>query len=421
MTTLIALWVALIGADRINFAGQNSPFILTPFLLLSPIVVLGELVRRHRCGAPVTISRGALAFFVLAMALLSMSMGSVYLSRDFATSAVRVVQLALMIFGSLAVILVTRDRENLDEILARGARYGIAVYFAFNIAAVLVFFNLLPETFPEGVGILRFAPYLYAGIVPRLAGMVEDANRGGLILVFFCFLLARGDRNRQRMWRWLALAIIMLLLTLSRSALLAASGIIGVMILSGSQVRVPRRIFLALSLVVVGTTTTLLLVPRSRDVVATSLEPFLQRLTVVEGSSQDHLHLLIRGVYTGTRSVPAALHGLGYGSSHVVLQDFFPGSRYGNFHSVYVGIFAEVGIFALIAVLLLIGVPLSLPGPYRPLIAAIALFGVFYGALTEPLFWSTLVLAWTGFPARISRPNAMVSPTATARMAPSSN
>lgn len=421
MPTLIALWIALIGADRINLAGQNSPFILTPFLVLSPIVVLGELVRRHRTNSPVTIPRGALGFFVLAMALLSMSMGSVYLSRDFSTSALRVVQLALMIFGTLAVILVARDRPDLSEILARGARYGIATYLFFNVAAILVFFNIFPETFPEGVGIFRFAPYLYAGLVPRLAGMVEDANRGGLILVYFSFLLAHGDRNRTRMWRWLALAVVMLLLTLSRSAILAASGVVGVMLLSGSGVRIPRRFYFAVSTLVVGATATLLLVPSTRDIVATSLEPFVQRLTIVEGSSQDHLHLLIRGVYTGTRSVGAALHGLGYGSSHVVLQDFFPGSRYGNFHSVYVGIFAEVGVFALIAVLLLIGIPLSMRGPYRPLVAAVALFGVFYGALTEPLFWSVLVLAWSGFPARISRPKAMVIPTATARMAPSSS
>lgn len=409
------------GADRINLAGENSPFILTPFLVLSPIVVLGELRRRLRENSPVTVPRGLLGFFVLAMLLLSMAMGSVYLSRDFSTSAVRVVQLALMIFGTLSVVMVARDRPDLDEILARGARYGIAVYFAFNVAAILVFFNILPETFPTGVGILRFAPYLYAGLIPRLAGMVEDANRGGLILVFFCYLLAHGDRNRARMWRWLVLATVMLLLTLSRSAILAASGVIGVMLLSGSGVRIPKRVLFALSLIAAGATATLLLVPSSRNIVATSLEPILGRLTVVEGSSQDHLHLLIRGVYTGTRSIGAALHGLGYGSSHMVLQDFFPGSRYGNFHSVYVGIFAEVGVFALITVLLLIGVPLSMRGPYRPLVAAVALFGVFYGALTEPLFWTVLVLAWSGFPASISRPKAIVTPTATPRIIPSSS
>ena len=421
MTVLLVLWIALIGADRINLLGQDSAFILTPFLVLTPLVFLTELVRRHRARTSVTVSRGALAFVVLALALLSLSMGSVYLSRDFSTSGARVVQLALMMFGPLAVILVARDRIDLPEILARGARWGIGVYLAFNVAAILVFLQILPETFPTGVGIFRFAPYLYAGIVPRLAGMVEDANRGGMLLVLFGFLLADGDTNRNRMWRWLTLAAIMLLLTLSRSAMLAAGGAIGVLLLSGSVVRIPRRLVAAFSSIVAVVAATLLFVPSSRSVAATSLQPILGRLTVVEGSSQDHLHLLLRGIYTGTRSIGSALHGLGYGSSHVVLQDFFPGSRYGNFHSVYVGIFAEVGVFALIVLLLLIGVPLAVRGPYRPVVAAIACFGVFYGALSEPLFWLVLVLAWSGFPTSISRPNASVNPTATARIAPSSS
>ena len=421
MTVLISLWIGLIGADRINLLGKNSAFILTPFLVLTPLVILGELVRRHRANTTVTMPRGALAFAVLAMALLSLSMASVYISRDFETSAVRVVQLALMIFGPLSVMLVARDRTNLPEILARGARVGIAVYFAFNVAAILVFLQIIPETYPPALGIFRFAPYRYGGIIPRLAGMVEDANRGGMLLVLFGFLLAQGDTNRSRMWRWLTLAAIMLVLTLSRSAMLAAGGAIGAMILSGSGIRIPRRVIAAFSLVVALIAATFLVVPSTRSVVATSLRPLLGRLTVVEGSSQDHLHLLLRGIYTGTRSVGAALHGLGYGSSHVVLQDFFPGSRYGNFHSVYVGIFAEVGVFALILVMLLIGVPLTVRGPYRPLVAAVACFGVFYGALSEPLFWLALVLAWSGFPASISRPNASVTATAMPRIAPSSS
>ncbi len=421
MTFLLALWVALIGADRINLLGQNSSFVLTPFLVLTPIVLLGELVRRHRANSTVTVSRGTLAFVVLSMALLSLSMASVYLSRDFQSSLVRVVQLALMIFGSLAVVTAARDRANFNEIIARGARMGVAVYLAFNVAALLSFFKIIPETFPTGLGIFRFAPYLYAGIIPRLAGMVEDANRGGMLLVLFGFLLVHGDTNRNRAWRWLTLAGVMLLLTLSRSSILAAAGAIAALLLSGSGVRIPRRVVAAFSLVVACAVATLLFVPSTRGFAATSLQPILGRLTVVEGSSQDHLHLLLRGVYLGTRSVGAALHGLGYGSSHMVLQDFFPGSRYGNFHSVYVGMFAEVGVFALILLLLLIVVPLALRGPYRPLVAAVACFGVFYGALSEPLFWFVLVLAWSGLPASISRPKASVSATAIPRMAPSSS
>lgn len=421
MTPILVLWVALIGADRISLMGQNGPFVLTPFLVLTPIALLGELVRRHREHAPITIPRGALAFLVLALALLSIAMGSVYVSRDVPTATMRVVQLAYLIGGPLAVILAARDREDLPAILAMGGRLGIGLYLLFNIAAIFVFLGVLPELVPSELGILRLKPYLYAGFVPRLAGMVEDANRGGMLLVLFAFLVAQGDENRSRAWRWMLLAAFMLLLTLSRSAMLAAIAASAVVLVTGSEIRVPRRAVAFLSFLVALGAATLLFVPTTRTFAATTLEPILGRLTVVEGSSQDHLHLLLRGVYTGTRSMGAALHGLGYGSSHVVLQDFFPGSRYGNFHSAYVGIFAEAGVFALILLLLLLAVPMSIRSPYRPMVAAVSVFGIFYGALAEPLFWLILVLAWTGLSERSSRPKATVKPVATARMAPSSS
>jgi hypothetical protein len=421
MTALLVMWIALIGADRINLLGQHSAFVLTPFLALTPVVFLGELIRRHRARTALTLPTGALAFVVLAMTLLSLSTASVYVSRDLNSAAPRVVQLALMMWSTFGVIMAARDRPDLRDILARGARAGIAVFLAFNVAETLVWLDILPPLVPASLGMLNIEPSLYAGLVPRLSGMVVDANRGGLLLVIFAFLVGYGDTQRARAWRWMSLAAILLLLTLSRSAALAAFGTIAALAIGTTALRVPRRVLASLSAIVVLGMGTLLVSPRSRGFAATGLEPFLQRFTLVEGSSQDHMRLLERGLYVGTRSLGAAMHGLGYGSSHLALQDFFPGDRYGNFHSVYIGIFAEVGVFALVVVLILIGVPLLRPGDYRPIVAAVALYGVFYGALSEPVFWLALVLAWVGTPTANSRPNAIVKPTATARMAPSSS
>jgi hypothetical protein len=57
---LLALWIALIGADRIDLAGGHGPFILTPFLALSPLVLVAEAARRQRSGTYVTIPRTGL-------------------------------------------------------------------------------------------------------------------------------------------------------------------------------------------------------------------------------------------------------------------------------------------------------------------------------------------------------------------------
>ena len=415
------LWIALIGADRINFLGQHSAFVLTPFLVLTPLVLVTELWRRHKTHSGLTVPAGAVPFVVTALALVSISMASVFVSRDFSSAAPRVVLLCVIISGTLGVSLVTRDRNDLLEILAQGGRLGVALFATFNVAAILSWLNLIPPQFPNDLGILRFAPYLYAGIIPRLAGIVEDANRGGLLLLLFAYLIGLGDRNRGRAWRWMSFAALLLILTLSRSAMLASAGVLSVLAMTRASFGMPKRFILTASVLIVAISTTLLLVPRAREFASIGLSPLVQRLTVAEGSSQDHLHLLQRGVYVGTRSINAAVTGLGYGSSHTVLQDFFPGNRFGNFHSVYIGMFAEAGIFALILLLVLIGVPLISHGQFRPLVAGVALFGVFYGSLAEPAFWFTIVFGWVGLPAINSRPKATARPTANASTAPRNN
>ena len=46
--TLLAIWVALLGADRLDLLGGRGPVVLTPFLLLTPIVALRALMARRR-------------------------------------------------------------------------------------------------------------------------------------------------------------------------------------------------------------------------------------------------------------------------------------------------------------------------------------------------------------------------------------
>ena len=207
----------------------------------------------------------------------------------------------------------------------------------------------------------------------------------------------------------LALATLFLLISLSRSAVMAACVALcwevlvhgrarGQAALRHGLLRAPSRAVLGVgavtSLFVGGVAASLLLSPRLRAEASRVLTPVTERFTIDRGSGEDHLRLLARGVETGTRSVPLALHGMGYGSAHLALQDFFPGDRYGNFHSVYVGIFAESGMVALLVVLLLIGVPIAGGTSQGALAVVVAVFGVFYGALAEPTFWVSLVLAW---------------------------
>ena len=72
---------------------------------------------------------------------------------------------------------------------------------------------------------MRFGPILVhfgalqnVGPVPRLAGPVADANRGGFVLLFFGLLISGGEPRPLLRRMALALVAVFLLLTISRSA-----------------------------------------------------------------------------------------------------------------------------------------------------------------------------------------------------------
>jgi DNA-directed RNA polymerase subunit D len=84
--------------------------------------------------------------------------------------------------------------------------------------------------------------------------------------------------------------------------------------------------------------------------------------------------LLARGWEVATQDVKHALLGIGYGHAYLTVQDISPGNEYGNFHSLFVTIFAEAGIVAGLFVAWLFVHVLLRAGPYWPLIAAFIAF-----------------------------------------------
>lgn len=410
MNTLVALWCMLLAADRVDVFAGAGPFVLTPFLLLTPLVVLCAIWTRARAGEPLAQlqlqGRAPLLRWLL-LALIAVVTLSVFVSMDVSRSAMRAMQLVVVAFGAFAVRALV-PHERLREALVRGARWGIVFYAVMALFQVVALLGVIPDRLPSAaLPMIDLMPSLHGGLVPRLSGPVVDSNRSGLLLVLYGALLVRDDWRRH-VGR-LALATLFLLITLSRSAVIAAGVALcwaalmhgrtrGQAVLRHGLVRAPSRAVLGVgvvtSLVVGAVAASLLLSPRLRAEGSRVLTPVTERFTINRGSGEDHLRLLARGVDTGTRSVPLALHGMGYGSAHLALQDFFPGDRYGNFHSVYVGIFAESGMVALLLVVLLIGVPIAGGTSQGALAVVVAVFGVFYGALAEPTFWVSLVLAW---------------------------
>lgn len=393
---LLIAWVALIAADRIDLLGGGGAFLLTPFIALTPFVVGSELLRRHLQRLPVSISRQGAWFSLLSLSLIAVVVASVFVSPETATSASRAVQLAMQIAGAFAVILVASDRTDFASLLDRGAVIGLLLFALFNVLQIAFLFGAVPETVHLGPASVHLIAYTYGAFIPRLSGMVADQNRAGLVLLLYAWFVARRPAGPRS--GYLALTAILMLLTLSRSVLLAGLATFVILVLEGRVRRVARGYLFGAMLLAAGVSGVLLLSPAARALAGSALDPLAGRLSVAEGSSQVHLTVIERGLDEATKTLPRVAIGLGYGSSYTVLQDVFPGSRYGNFHSLYVTMFAEAGVFALLIAVLMMGVPLARGGPYRALVGGVAVFNIFYQVTADPGFWAVLALAWLTMP-----------------------
>lgn len=395
---LLAVWLALIGADRINLLGGFASFVATPYLALTPIVVLVELARRRREGRAIVIPRSLTIYAALLALVISVAAASVVGSPALERSAQRLILLCLHIVGTLAVAVAASDRADLQRVLARGAALGIVLFAVFDVLNLASLFSLVPIEVQWGPVSISFKTYLYTSLLPRLAGPVVDVNRGGFVLATFGFLLWRGYPRGRLRGALLGLATVMLLITVSRSAIIAAAAtIVGVMATS-RQLRIRRTQLAAATLVLCVATVTMVVIPDRLAHAAAPLAPLMQRFSPQEGSATQHVDLLERGIATGTQSVRRLALGMGYGGAFTSLQDLFPNNKYASFHSLFVTIFAECGVVALLAVVGLISVPMLLPGAYRSMVVGAALFNVAQNAVTEPLFWLVLALAWSSLP-----------------------
>lgn len=258
---LLALWIALIGADRVDFAGGHGPFVVTPFLALTPIVMASELWRHTVRRQPVTVSRSTLSYAAAAAALAAVTLVSVFRAQEMPVSASRTILLIADVAGTFGVALLCTDRRNLWRILAWGAIGSLALYAAFDVMQALWFAGRGPELVRVATATARFNALQSIGPLPRLAGPVADGNRAGFVLLFYIVVIAGAGLRPATRRTALGVAIVLLAVTLSRSASMAALAT-GAMALIARRRRVSPALLLATSTAIVLTTAYLFAYPR---------------------------------------------------------------------------------------------------------------------------------------------------------------
>ena len=404
LEALLVLWVATLPTDRVDLLGGMVGFILTPYLALTPLIVLLLVFRRLVNRENQELPSNFRPFVLSLVALVSVILLSALLAMDPVISLWRVLHFMAVSGGAFLVALFLIAEENAARVLARGAELGLALMLVFGLLGVWALLSGNALLLRLGPATISLEPSTYGGIIPRFTGSVADANRAGMATLFFLTLMAQFGRRGTRRQLWLGAGVLMAILTLSRSTLLAGGVLLATAWLLRTSFRVSRSSVAAASLALAMGAGTLLALPSVRETLVGGLEPVGSRFSLQEGSALDHLHLMARGVEEETASLKRAAIGIGYGNAHLVLQDMFSGSKYGNFHSAYVTLLAECGVFSFLLFVLILGYPLVRPGPLTPFVAALAAFNIFYQTLNGPILWLVLSLAWLAGEATLTGP-----------------
>lgn len=388
---VLALWIALLGATRIDLLFGEGPLVLTPFLVISPVLVLAEFRSTSRTLTRLHLSVGAESFVLALTGLVILLTLSAFFAYDLATASRRlsllIAQLGLVTALGLLLLL----REDRTEILVRGARWGIVGIVICNALQLLAFASGGQWA---GGGPIDLTPGLYFGVIPRLTGLNADPNLGGLATVVFTWLLWRFGTPDDRTRRLVRVGILCVILTLSRSAMLAGLVIIAISSLNARAVRVTPGAIGTLAAVVSVLLVPYLFSPSGADALDALGGMLGTRLTFDEGSSSQHIQLILKGLQVGTADVKPLLVGIGYGNAFLETQAFFPGDKYGNFHSLFITFFAEAGVLAGASALAIFLIAFRRSPTFRPVIAGLFVFNLFQQSHTEPVTWLVLCLAW---------------------------
>jgi O-Antigen ligase len=394
----------LIGADRIDLLAGHGPFILTPFLVLAPLVLLISLLRGGPHGLfHLTIlppMRRQIPFVAAASLFLLFTFGSILLSLDPERSIVAFADLLLVTFLGYCISVQILAGSAQDALIARSVTFALVMYVLFCIAECIAWTHgLYINAERTGSWVQStFAPSSLGPWAPVLSGTTFDANRSGFVLMMYLVLV---DRFAPK-WRYARICrfviTVLIFLTFSRSATLCW---LAYYLFSKSfwrHVRSRRVIIRAAAIIVAGS---FLCVAYEKEILAMAevweiSDAVSAKLSMEQGSSgESHILLIQRGVKAWLTSTKTIVAGIGFAAAPKVLGDFFGTDKHGNFHCLYVTALAEMGVPAFCLLMLVLVYPIIGRTGALPGIAAVMVFNISYQTHMEPVFWLILALSWS--------------------------
>ena len=384
--------IAFIGADRFNLLTNSFDyFILTPFIVLSFLFIFLSLCARPRKFNFNWIFFDDLAIKVFSIYLIT-TIISIFFSIDIYISLKRFILLLYLIL-SFFLLFSFYDKKSLIEIVLKGSILGSLVIILFNIFLLYIWFSPF-ELFSSFID-LEIDGIAY--FVPRLGGYSMDVNRGAVVLLFFIYYLFYYMNASFLKTILIYFGIIFIFLSFSRTVYFMLLNLfIYKIIFSDSK---QRMILIKYFLSTIIFLLCLLFYFNSIDLININLlvKERLDIFTVTRFTSSGiHLKLIIDGIVTAFNDFKILLLGTGLGTSYRLIEGYYwSGSKYGNYHSMYITSLVESGIFNSLSLFLfsfILPIYKSYKNIFLDFIFCMFFFNIFYQLNMEPLFWFVVIL-----------------------------
>ncbi len=380
--------IAFIGADRINLLSSNFEYFnFTPFILIAFVYILLILVfhisnLNFRWLYNNDLS---LVFFFLMIIFILIS---ILISQDYMYSIKRVIFL-LFILLTFIFSFSYFSKNDINRLVYNGAILGSFFFLIFNLLMIYLWLNFLDY---ENLYI-DLIPNKISYFIPRLGGYSLDVNRGGVVLFFYTFFIFNYKKTFISKI-FIAINVITLFFTFSRTVyILIFFTLIYYMFFNANRQAILKMLKYFLLTFIIGVFI-LLYLDSIKLIELSSLieERFnidweLSRQT----SSGIHLRLIYEGLQTALTNLKILILGNGFGTSFLLIKGYYwSGTKYANYHSMYITLLVECGLFAFISSFFYTFIiPLfnKHKNIYMPIVFGLFFYNIFYQLILEPVFW----------------------------------
>ena len=384
--------IAFIGADRFHLLTNSFDyFVLTPFIGFSCLFIFSSL-----CLRPDKFNFNWIFFDDIAIKVFSIylitAIISIFFSIDIYLSLKRFLLLFYIIFSFL-LFFSFYGKKSIIHIILKGSIFGSFIIISFNILLLYLWLFSL-ELFPSFINMETDG---IAYFVPRLGGYSMDVNRGAVVLLFFTYYLFHYMNRSALKTILIFFGILFIFLSFSRTVyLMLLSIFIYKIIFSDSK---QRMILTKYFLSSIAFLICLLFYFNSLDLININLlvKERLDIFTVTRFTSSGiHLKLIIDGIVIAFNDFKILLLGTGVGTSYKLIEGYYwSGSKYGNYHSMYITSLVESGIFNSLSLFLfsfILPIYKSYKNIFLDFLVCIFFFNIFYQLNMEPLFWFVVLL-----------------------------